>query len=72
MMGKRSSFAHEEMSIFASVMFKIGANFLCSLSGCAMLPLKDQVSPTCTEVDLRLCFSLIGQQGTIYRYLIVV
>jgi len=46
-------------------MFKIGANFLFCLFSPSMLALKDQVSPTCTEVDLRLCFSVMGQQGTI-------
>ena len=40
----------------ASVMVKIGANFLFCLSSCAMLHFKDQVSPTCVNVDLRLCF----------------
>jgi len=37
-------------------MIKFGANFLFGLSRCAILHFKDQVSPTCTEVDLRLCF----------------
>jgi len=36
-----------------------------------MLHVKDQVSPTYTEVDLRL-LSLRGQQGTICWHLIVV
>jgi len=37
-------------------MFKIGANFLFSLSGPTLLPFKDQVLPTCTEEELRFCF----------------
>jgi len=45
------------MSVFfVSVMIKVGTNFLFGLSCCAMLPFKDQESPTCTEVDMRLCF----------------
>jgi len=36
-----------------------------------MLPFKVQVFPTCTEVDLRFCISLMGQQGTIYWHLII-
>jgi len=57
LMDKSSSIAHKEMSIFASVMIKIVANFLFWLSGRAMLHFKDQVSLTCTEADLRLCFN---------------
>ena len=53
---KPSSFAHKEMSNFASVIAKIGANFRFWLSGRAMLHFKDQVSSTCTEIDRRLCF----------------
>jgi len=37
-----------------------------------MLHFNDQASPTCTGVDLRLFFSLRGQQGTIYWHLIVI
>jgi len=37
-------------------MIKIGGNFLFCLSSRAMLNFKDQVSPTCIEEDLRLCF----------------
>jgi len=37
-----------------------------------MLNFKDQAFSTYTEVDLRLCFSLRGQQGTIYWNIIVV
>jgi len=37
-------------------MIKIGGNFLFCLSSPAMLHFKDQVSPTCTEEDLRFCF----------------
>jgi len=62
----------KKWSFFASVMLKIGANFLFWLSSRAMLPCKNQVSPTCTEVDLWLCVSLMGRQGTIYWHLIVV
>jgi len=39
----------------ASVMIKIGANFLFCLSSCAVLHFKDQLSPPYVEVDLRLC-----------------
>jgi len=42
------------------------------MSSRAMLPFKDQVSPICTEVDLRVCFSLRDQQGTTYWHHIVV
>jgi len=38
-------------------MFNIVANFLFRLSSRSMLPFKDQVSPTCTKVDLRLLFT---------------
>jgi len=37
-------------------MTKIGGNFLFCLSSRSMLHFKDQMSPTCTEVDLRLFF----------------
>jgi len=37
-------------------LIKIGGNFLFCLSSRAKLHFKDQVSPTCTEGDLRLCF----------------
>jgi len=56
LMDKPTSFAHKEMSIFSSVMIKIGANFLFCLSSRSMLHFKDQGSSTCTEIDLRLCF----------------
>jgi len=56
LMDKPSSFAHKETSIFASVIIKIGANFPFWLSSRAMLHFQDQVSPTCAEVDPRLCF----------------
>jgi len=39
-----SSFAHREMSIFASVIIKIGANVLFRLSSRLMLPFQDHVS----------------------------
>ena len=56
-MDKPRSFAHKEiLSIFASVMIKIGGNFLFCLCSRAMLHFKDQVSPTCMEENLRLCF----------------
>ena len=70
-MGKPTSFAHKEMSIFSSVTFKIGANFLFRLTDCLAVLyylFKDQVFPTCTEVDLRFCISLMGQQGTLTPY----
>jgi len=35
-------------------MIKMGANFLFCLSSRAVVHLKDQESPTCTEGDLRL------------------
>jgi len=53
---KPTSFAHKEMRIFASGMIKIGRIFLLCLSIRAMLHFKDQVSQTCIEGDLRLCF----------------
>jgi len=56
LMDKPSSFAHKKWAFFASMMIKIGANFLFCLSSFAMLQFKDQVSPPCLEVDLRFCF----------------
>ena len=65
-MGKPSSFAHRKMSISLLQWYlTISENFLFWLSSRAMLPFKDQVSPTCTEIHLRLCFSLMGQQSTV-------
>jgi len=55
-MDKPSSFARKEGAFFASVMIKIGGNFLFCLSSRAMLHFKDQASPTCVKGDLRLCF----------------
>ena len=46
----------KKRGFFASVMIKIGANFLFCLSSRSMLHFKDCVFPTCMEVDLRLCF----------------
>jgi len=46
----------KKWAFYASVMINIGANFLFCLFSCAMLHFKDQVSPPCVEVDLRLCF----------------
>jgi len=46
----------KKLVFFASVMFKIGANFLFFLSCCFMLQFEDQVSTTCTELQLRLFF----------------
>jgi len=46
----------KKWAFFASMMIKIGANFLFCLSSFAMLHFKDQVSPPCVEVDLWLCF----------------
>jgi len=37
-----------------------------------MLHFKNQVFPTTTEVELKPCFSLRCQQGTIYWQIIVV
>jgi len=56
LMNKPSSFAQKKWAFFASVMIKIGANFLFCLSGHAILHFNEQVSPTCTEEDLTLCF----------------
>jgi len=56
LMDKPSSFAHKEWALFASVIIKIGGNFLFCLSSRAMLHIKGQASPTCAEGDLRLCF----------------
>ena len=55
LMGKSTSFAHNEISIF-SMMIKIGANFLFCLSSRSALHFKEQVFPTRTEIDLRLFF----------------
>jgi len=46
----------KKWAIFASVMIKIGGNFLFCLSSLAALHFKDQMSPTCKEGDLTLCF----------------
>jgi len=62
----------KKWAFFASVMIKLGANFVFWLSSCSVLSLKDQLSPTCTEVDLTLWFWLRGQEGIIYWHLIVV
>jgi len=48
---------------FASVIFTIGAHFLFWLFSRAMLHFKHQVSPTCTEVDLRLAFHWWGNRA---------
>jgi len=54
-------------------MIKIGTNFLFYLSSRAMLLFEHQHSPTCIDVDLRLCFPE-GSPGhnTVYWHLIVV
>jgi len=52
----------KKWAFFASVMIKIGANFLFWLSRRAMPHFKDQVSPTCIEVDLRLHFHCSREQ----------
>ena len=62
-MDKPSWFAHKKWEFFASEMIKIGDNFLFWLSSRAVLYFKDQVSPTCTEVDLRVCFHLGVSNG---------
>ena len=46
----------KKWAFYASVMIKIGANFLFCLSSCGMLYFKDEVFLPCLEVDLRLCF----------------
>ena len=46
----------KKWAFFASMMIKIGANFLFCLSSFAMLHFKDQVSPPCVEVDLWFAF----------------
>jgi len=56
LMDKTTSFAHKEMSNFASVMIKICGNFLFCLTSRALVHFKDQTSPTCIEGDLRLWF----------------
>jgi len=60
-----------KLSFFPSVMIKIGANFLFRLSSRVILYFKYEVFRTITEGDLRPCFSLKGQQGTIYWHIIV-
>ena len=49
-------FQTKKWAFVASVMIKIGGNFLSCLSSRAMLHFKDQISPTCIEGDLRLYF----------------
>jgi len=46
-------------------MIKIGGNFLFCLSIRAIPHFKDQVSPTCVEGDVKLCFhkGVIGTQS---------
>jgi len=61
----------KKWTFFASVMIKIGGNFLLWLSSCAMLHFKYQVYPTCVEAGLRLCFHSGVSRGTIYWHLIV-
>jgi len=56
LMDKPSSFARNEMSISCFSDDQNWRNFSVCLSSCAMLHFKDQVSPPCVEVDLRLCF----------------
>ena len=46
----------KKFAFFALVMIKIGGNFLFYLFSGAVLHFKDQVSSTCIEEDLRLCF----------------
>jgi len=69
-MDKPISFAHKEMSIFASVIIKVGGNFLFCLSSRAMLHFQNQVSPTRGKPESLL--SVRGHQSTIYWHLIVV
>ena len=72
LMDKPSSFAHKEMRNFCFSDDQDWGNFLSWLSSCGMLHFKDQVSLTCVEADLRLCFHWGVSRGTIYWHLIVV
>jgi len=46
----------KKWAVFASMMIKIGGNFLFCLSSRTMLHFMDQVSPTWIEGELRFCF----------------
>jgi len=63
---KHSLFAHKEMSFFPSVMINIGAIFLFWLCLLALLCFYGWSVPPNTELELRLCFSLRDQEGTIH------
>jgi len=65
-MDKSSLFSHKEFSFFASEVIKIGANFCFDFLDVQCFFFEDQLFPSYAEVDLRLCFSLRGQQGTTY------
>jgi len=56
LMDKPNSFAHKEMGNFGFSNDQDWGDFLFCLHICVMLHFKDQVSPTCTEVDLRFFF----------------
>ena len=63
----------KKWAIFASVMITIGGNFLFCLFSRSMLHFQDQVSPTCIEGDLRLCFHWgVSRIQYIDKHLIVV
>ena len=55
-----------EWAFFASVMITIGATFLFWLSSRAMLPFNGQMSPACTEVNLRLAFTEVSAGNNIF------
>jgi len=54
------------MSFFPSVMINIGAIFLFWLCLLALLCFYGWSVPPNTELELRLCFSLRDQEGTIH------
>jgi len=58
LMDKPCLFAHKEMSIFCFSDDQGWWKFSVLMSSRAMIHLKDQVSPACTEIDLRICFHL--------------
>ena len=55
-------------AFFSLVMIKICANFLFWLPSRAVLPFKDHVSPTCTEIDLPETVFYWGTKSTSYCY----
>jgi len=70
-MDKPSLCAHKEMSISCFSDDQVWRKFSV-LTNRVMLHFKDQVFPTITEVDLRLCFSLHERPAGFNKYIIVI